>query len=265
MSTIFPGSASVGQIYNNYTFDGTAWNINGIDLTENYLEESSASATYLTQVSASNTYITQTSASTTYQPKVANVSDTEIGYLDGVTSAIQTQLNSKANLSGATFTGEIQATKLKGAAVGGDEGGEIFLEKAATNTTLNTGVNIDINQNKLRIFESGGNNRGASLDISTLANGVGSEIAVPGLNGIPYRMAAGSTVINGGSATITLPSNRFSQAPIISVQSRSTSGNFPNTELRTVSSSSFTIGCTKTDFTEINWIAVQMTSGAAGG
>ena len=69
MSTIFPGSASVGQVYNNYTFDGTAWNINGIDLTENYLEESSASAIYLTKVSASNTYLTQTSASSTYATK----------------------------------------------------------------------------------------------------------------------------------------------------------------------------------------------------
>lgn len=66
MSTIFPGSASVGQVFDGYSFDGTAWNIIGIDLTENYLEESSASATYLTQVSASNTYLTQTSASTNY-------------------------------------------------------------------------------------------------------------------------------------------------------------------------------------------------------
>ena len=73
MSTIFPGSASVGQVYNNYTFDGTAWNINGIDLTENYLEESSASATYLTQVSASNTYLTQTSASTNFVPLIGNL------------------------------------------------------------------------------------------------------------------------------------------------------------------------------------------------
>ena len=56
MATIFPGSASVGQVFDGYTFDGTAWNINGIDLTENYLEESSASSTYLTQVSASTTY-----------------------------------------------------------------------------------------------------------------------------------------------------------------------------------------------------------------
>jgi hypothetical protein len=35
----------------------------------------------------------------TIQARVANVSDTEIGYLDGVTSAIQTQINAKVNSS----------------------------------------------------------------------------------------------------------------------------------------------------------------------
>jgi hypothetical protein len=39
------------------------------------------------------------SASTTYQTIVANVSNTEIGYLDGVTSAIQTQINLKPTLT----------------------------------------------------------------------------------------------------------------------------------------------------------------------
>ena len=38
---------------------------------------------------------------------VGNVSNTEFGYLDGVTSAIQTQLNAKANLAGPTFTGTV--------------------------------------------------------------------------------------------------------------------------------------------------------------
>jgi len=38
---------------------------------------------------------------------VGDVSATEIGYLDGVTSAIQTQLNAKANLAGPTFTGTV--------------------------------------------------------------------------------------------------------------------------------------------------------------
>jgi hypothetical protein len=38
---------------------------------------------------------------------VGDVSSTEFGYLDGVTSAIQTQLNAKANLAGPTFTGTV--------------------------------------------------------------------------------------------------------------------------------------------------------------
>jgi hypothetical protein len=38
---------------------------------------------------------------------VGDVSATEIGYLDGVSSAIQTQLNAKANLAGPTFTGTV--------------------------------------------------------------------------------------------------------------------------------------------------------------
>ena len=67
--------------------------------------------------------------------------------------------------------------KLTVATVGGDEGGEILLGKAATNTTLaGDGVTIDVWQNRLRIFEQGGNARGAYLDISTLANGVGTNL-----------------------------------------------------------------------------------------
>jgi hypothetical protein len=94
MASIFPGSASVGQIYEGYEFNGTAWDIIGIDLTADYPEivggKISASvipdtfatvsyvdqevgnldlSPYLTQSSASSTYITQASASTTYATK----------------------------------------------------------------------------------------------------------------------------------------------------------------------------------------------------
>jgi hypothetical protein len=41
------------------------------------------------------------------QTRVANISDTEIGYLDGVTSAIQTQINTKAPTADPTFTGTV--------------------------------------------------------------------------------------------------------------------------------------------------------------
>jgi hypothetical protein len=40
----------------------------------------------------------------------STVSATELGYLDGVTSAIQTQLNAKAPLSAPTFTGTVTST-----------------------------------------------------------------------------------------------------------------------------------------------------------
>ena len=94
MATIFPGSASVNQIFDGYEFNGTAWDIIGIDLTADYPEivggKISASvipdtfatvsyvdqevgninlSPYLTQSSASTTYLTQASASTTYATK----------------------------------------------------------------------------------------------------------------------------------------------------------------------------------------------------
>ena len=42
------------------------------------------------------------------QDKISGVSDTEIGYLDGVTSNVQAQIDGKASLSGATFTGSVE-------------------------------------------------------------------------------------------------------------------------------------------------------------
>jgi hypothetical protein len=41
------------------------------------------------------------------QTRVADISDTEIGYLNGVTSAIQTQIDSKAPIANPTFTGTV--------------------------------------------------------------------------------------------------------------------------------------------------------------
>jgi microcystin-dependent protein len=106
MSTIFPGSASVGQIYEGYTFNGIAWDLIGNEfnptsfsptapeipkagdlwvdsssdveslspeniLTTNaasalYLTHSGASATYLSQVDASIIYLDHSTASSTY-------------------------------------------------------------------------------------------------------------------------------------------------------------------------------------------------------
>jgi hypothetical protein len=59
----------------------------------------------------------------------------------------------------------------------GDEGGEIFLNKPVTNTSINTGVTIDLYQNRLRIFESGGSARGAYIDLTTQTAGVATNLS----------------------------------------------------------------------------------------
>lgn len=63
------------------------------------------------------------------QAVVSGVSDTEIGYLDGVTSAIQTQIDSKAPIASPTFTGTVNTGDL---VITGD------LTVSGTTTTVST-------------------------------------------------------------------------------------------------------------------------------
>lgn len=108
--------------------------------------------------------------------------------------------------SDAVFNGEIQTTKLKVTGPGGDEGGEINLAKASTNTTLVDGVVIDVNQNKLRIFEQGGTNRGVYIDISGAATGVGTNLVGGGSASDSFKTIAvsGQSDVVADSSTDTL-------------------------------------------------------------
>ena len=96
----------------------------------------------------------------------------------------------------------------------GDEGGEILLAKPQTNTTLTgSGVTIDVYQNKLRIFEQGGNARGGYFDITGLAASVGTNLA--GGAGTVTSITAGSgltggTITGAGTITVDTGSTHFS-------------------------------------------------------
>jgi hypothetical protein len=96
---------------------------------------------------------------------------------------------------GASFGGTFNIT-----ASGGDEGGELQLAKPQTNTSLSGPLVLDIYQNRLRIFESGGSFRGAYLDISNLPAGVGFNLA-----GLQPWTSAGTIESVGWSATTTAP------------------------------------------------------------
>ncbi len=59
----------------------------------------------------------------------------------------------------------------------GSEGGEIQLANAASGSSLSgTAVSVDIYQDRLRIFEGGGNFRGVFLDLAKAPSGVGGEL-----------------------------------------------------------------------------------------
>jgi hypothetical protein len=132
-----------------------------------------------------------------------------------------------ANLSGATFTGNVAGTnanlsgnvnsttvntttllvggdanvagKLSVTAKSGDEGGEIFLSNAATNTVITNGVTIDVYQNKLRFFEQGGDARGFFINVAAGGAGAGTNLVGGGSGdgNTTYNISAVTTT--GGS------------------------------------------------------------------
>lgn len=80
-------------------------------------------------------------------------------------------------LGGVTFPNSLAAAvDLVSNFSSGDEGGQVRLNKPVTNTTLNTGVTIDVYQNKLRIFETGGTSRGVYVDLSSTAAGANTNL-----------------------------------------------------------------------------------------
>jgi len=94
-------------------------------------------------------------------------------------------------VQGDLFVAANANTKLSIMHSSGDEGGEIFLNKPVTNTTITNGVTIDVFQNRLRIFEGGGSARGFYLDITTGGNGVATNI----------MGGSSSGTVNSGTAT----------------------------------------------------------------
>ena len=115
-----------------------------------------------------------------------------------------------------TVEGDLSTSgKISATASSGDEGGEIFLNKAATNTTISGGVTIDVYQNRLRFFEQGGSARGFYLDITTGTNGVGSNLAAGGGSGtvtsvditVPTGLSVtGNPITTSGTLAISLAS-----------------------------------------------------------
>ena len=169
-------------------------------------------------------------------PAIANDVDTRV-----ITANGNGTLNGEGNL---TFNGQTLSV-LYGV---GDEGGEILLGKAATNTTLTgSGVTVDVFQNRLRFFEQGGTARGYYLDITAGGAGASTNLASGGSGTVTSVDTSGSvsgitltggpitgagTIVLGGTITGLTTSNLSATAGILNAQ---------------LANSSITIGSTNID------------------
>ena len=93
-------------------WNGTAWINDAVNLSTDTIGsyvQSLVAGTGVTLSGNSGENATPTVAvdTTVIQARVADITDTEIGYLNGVTSAIQTQIDTKAPLASPTFTGTV--------------------------------------------------------------------------------------------------------------------------------------------------------------
>jgi hypothetical protein len=109
----------------------------------------------------------------TIQARVADVSDTEIGYLNGVTSAIQTQLDNKLTLSGGTMTGAIAMGTSKITGLGtptadADAATKSYVDAATAGLNVHASVQAATTEN---ITLASAVENGDTLDGVTLATG----------------------------------------------------------------------------------------------
>jgi hypothetical protein len=102
-TVILPNTTSIGSVSSTEIayLDGVTSSIQ--TQIDGKLSSSIASTTYAPLNSPTIT----TSATLPSNTSIGSVSSTEIGYLDGVTSGIQTQLNLKSPLDSPTFTGTV--------------------------------------------------------------------------------------------------------------------------------------------------------------
>jgi hypothetical protein len=124
---------------------------------------------------------------------IGNVSATEIAYMDGVTSSIQTQLGTKANLSGASFTGSITSTgSIRASSINKVQSTSVNISSTFTSTTqftslmsitittsgnpvlINVTGDLDLSVDSwaaMRILRNGTTQTGSQLSVDNTANG----------------------------------------------------------------------------------------------
>jgi hypothetical protein len=180
-----------GELALNYA-DGKLYFKNSSNNIQSFISDLSAYATLTGTESLTNKTLTSPTISG------GTINNAVIG---GTTAAAAsfTTVNASGNI---TSTADVLGQYLKSTNSSGDEGGEILLYKPQTNSTIaGTGVTIDVYQNKLRIFEQGGDARGVYIDITAAASGVATNLIAAAGGGTVTSITAGTGLTGGTIST----------------------------------------------------------------
>jgi hypothetical protein len=131
--------------------------------------------------------------------------NTTTASLNTFSASVNGKTGSFATTGSNTFVGnQIVSGTLNIATNSGDEGGEITLGKALTNTTIvGNNVILDVFRDRVRIFEEGGSSRGAFLNVVSQSANVNSEIVTsPNLFSIQTITSASYASITPVSGTL---------------------------------------------------------------
>jgi hypothetical protein len=213
--------------------------------TQLNLKAPSASPTFTgtvtTPVTASRALVTGASS----ELAVSATTATEIGYVNGVTSAIQTQINTKAPTASPTFTGTVTTPLTTAGPVITSAGGALSSETtlAVVRGGTNSGASLNSNRN---IVSSGG----AIVESAAIT---ASRALVSDANGLPTHATTTSTEIgyvNGVTSAIqtqldakTLKSTLSAKGSIYAASAASTPADLPvgsNTQVLTADSTQST-------------------------
>lgn len=158
---------------------------------------------------------------------IGNISATELGYLDGVTSAIQTQIGNKANSLDPTFTGTatiptiisntINATSATGNTASlypNITTGTMAIGAGLTTGTLNIAT-ASAGAKTINIGTSTGTvNFNSSINTSGIARPVGSALSLSTANGETagggvISITAGTNTTNGSGGSVSITAGSF--------------------------------------------------------
>jgi hypothetical protein len=182
---------------------GLVVNATGVHVNSTYIGTLSANnASYLGGTIASGYQTTAGLAA-----NVATLAANSATYLgSSINSGNSTGIYSTGTISAS---GIVSGLELTSTLASGDEGGQINLTKPP-NGTLDGGITIDAYQNRVRIFEQGGSARGAYIDLTGCAAGVGTNLLGGAGSGTVTSVGSGNGLTGGpitGAGTLSVLAN----------------------------------------------------------